>query len=63
MPRPTVTEMVDTIKRACNTDPELKETFTSRVVDFNEDQMLVEFKVRGLGARTKWVPRQKAVKA
>ena len=62
MPRPSVTEMVDTIKRATNTDPELKETYTSRVIDFSEDQMLVEFKVRGIGARQKWVPRQKAVK-
>lgn len=62
MTRPTVTEMVDTIKRACHTDPQLKETFSSRVIDFSDDKMLGEFKVRGIGTIQKWVPRQKAVK-
>lgn len=62
MPRPTVTEMTDSIKRACNTDPELKNTFTSRLIDFNEEKLLIEFKVRGIGNVEKWVPRQKAIK-
>jgi hypothetical protein len=62
MPRPTVNEMTDSIKRACNTDPQLKETYTSRLLDFSEEKLLVEFKVRGAGKIEKWIPRQKAVK-
>lgn len=62
MPRPTITEMTDSIKRACNTDPQLKETFTSRLLDFSEEKLLVEFKVRGIGKVEKWIPRDKAVK-
>jgi hypothetical protein len=54
--------MVNSTKRACNTDPDLKETFTSRMLDFSEDKLLMEFKVRGAGKVEKWIPRVKDVK-
>jgi len=61
MPRPTVTIMVESIKNACKTDPELENTFSSRMITFDETRLQIEFLVRGKGAITKWIPQSSSI--
>jgi hypothetical protein len=61
MPRPTITTMVESIKNACKTDPELKNTFSSRMVNFDETRLQVAFLVRGKGEVVKWIPQSSSI--
>lgn len=59
MTRPSIEEQIKSTKAAIKKDPSLKDTYTSRTLDYTDTQLHIELKIRGAGVRTMWIPRVK----